>query len=96
MTDGFCEEEEEGVPPVNVHDQEVGVFVLRSVNETEPPSQTVVGEPLNAATGATAQEWFVIAPGPQTLAMTLFACTKFPPARSSTPSERFDVPFEIA
>lgn len=49
---GFCTVEVAGVPPVNVHDQLVGVLVELSVKATPAPVQAVVGFMANAATGA--------------------------------------------
>ena len=40
-----------GVPPLNVHAQEVGLFVDRSVKFTAPPAQTVVVLAEKFATG---------------------------------------------
>ena len=51
MIVGFCAFDPEGDPPGKLQVQDVGVFVLRSVNATVLPAQTVVGVPENPAIG---------------------------------------------
>ena len=68
---GFCAEEEEGEPPVNVHAHDVGMFELMSVNDTVAPSQTVVALALKEATGGVPQVLWVMAPDPQTFAISM-------------------------
>ena len=48
---GFCAVEVAGVPPVKLHDQDVGVLVERSVKFTLPPVVILVALAEKSATG---------------------------------------------
>lgn len=57
---GFCATDDNGVPPANVHDHDVGVLVERSVKFTVPPEHSVVGDALKSATGGAGQLFTVM------------------------------------
>ena len=48
---GFCWVEVPGVPPGKVHNQEVGLEVVRSVNDTLSPAQSDTGVPEKLVAG---------------------------------------------
>ena len=54
MAGGVCPLYVEGVPPSNVHNHEVGLFVDISVNVTLPPTKGVVVFEVKLAIGAKA------------------------------------------
>jgi len=51
MLTGFCDVDEPVAAPVNVHDQLVGLLVLKSVKLIQSPAQMLVDEVVKFATG---------------------------------------------
>ena len=72
---GFCEVEEDGVPPAKVHDHEVGLLVELSVKVTASPAHTVVELAVKEATGGVEQDVTVIYPACVSVSVPLASVT---------------------